>query len=139
MSDTTNKEELLQLRYELKAIEKQLEKIDEALKKHDAAFYDPDKGIYRRVTGVSESTDEHYKMLKALERKVQNKHETFEQRLQVLETTAKVVHEIGGDNLGNLRTTVEKRKTIDKLTWGAATAFIGGALKLLWDFVSTFL
>ena len=74
-------------------------------------------------------------MLKALERKVQNKFSSYELKLNQLEDTEKIIRDIGSENLVHIRLAVEKSKKNDKILWGVGTAAIAGLVKLVYDVI----
>lgn len=137
MSDSTEiNKELMRLQYELQGLRKELDEQIKKLEKFNDALFEPDEGIYRRIKSVSEKIEENYKMLQAIEKKVYNKHEAYEQKIIELEAAYRTLIEIGGDNLSDLRTTVDKSKKSDKIMWAAVTTAVAAAVKLVWDIIT---
>lgn len=126
----------MRLQYELQGLRKELDEQIKKLEKFNDALFEPDEGIYRRIKSVSEKIEENYKMLQAIEKKVYNKHEAYEQKIIELEAAYRTLIEIGGDNLSDLRTTVDKSKKSDKIMWAAVTTAVAAAVKLVWDIIT---
>lgn len=134
MSEDYTKD-LLKLQYEQQSLQKDIGKLSEEIKELDRSLLHPDEGIYKRISTLSENIAEQHKMLKALERKVQNKFTSYELKLNQLEDTEKILRDIGSDNLMHIRLAVEKSKKNDKILWAVGTAAIAGLVKLIYDVV----
>lgn len=134
-----NKDLLIELTYEVKSLNKELDKMTSELEKYKDSLFDPDEGVYKRISETKENIAEHYKMLKALEQKIQNRHDTYEAKLLKLEATEKILVEVGGENLSILRLALEKFKKSDKIIWIMSTAAISGLVKVIYDVIVGFM
>ena len=76
--------DLLKLQYEQQNLQKEISKLTGEIKDLDTSLLHPDAGIYKRISSLSENIAEQHKMLKALERKVQNKFSSYELNLNPL-------------------------------------------------------
>jgi seryl-tRNA synthetase len=132
MSEDPTKE-ILKLQFEIGNLQKELQKLQGEITDFDKSLFHPDDGVYKRISTVSESLADQHKMLKALERKVQNKFSSYELKLSQLEDTEKILKDIGGENLVHIRLAVEKSKKSDKVLWAVGTAAIAGLVKLVYD------
>jgi peptidoglycan hydrolase CwlO-like protein len=138
MSEDITKE-ILRIQFEIGNLQKELEKLQKEITDFDKSLFHPDEGVYKRISTVSDSLADQHKMLKALERKVQNKFSSYENKLGQLEDTEKILKDIGGENLVYVRLAVEKSKKSDKILWMFGTTAIAGLVKLIYDIVISLL
>jgi len=105
------------------------EKVDEI----NDAIYDPDNGIYRRI---NESVVLDKQRDEKLDRAVQELR-NVQADIGPIEKTDEDLKKIAGEDLKELQSIVKTRQIIDRMFWIMATAFVGGGLKLLWDFIAS--
>lgn len=105
------------------------EKVDEI----NDAIYDPDNGIYRRI---NESVVLDRQRDQKLEQAVQEL-KNVQGDLAPIEKTDEDLKKIAGEDLKELQSIVKTRQIIDRMFWIMLTALVGGGVKLLWDFISS--
>ena len=140
MSDNTSLQitkELMELSFQIRTLTKDIERFSDELERAKVSLYDPDNGIYKRISDLKDQLSEQQKVLKVLEQKMQNRHESYEEKLLELEATSEKLVEISdGPALPTLRLTVDKFKKTDKLIWVLSTAALTGFVKILYDILS---
>lgn len=128
--------EIIRIQYQIDSIKNILSEQDSKAKELNKALYEPDSGLYRRVTAVTENADEQYKIIKALEKRMNIKIDSFDNRIRILEEVNKNLLEISGANLESLRVVVSSKQKTDKLWWVVATAALSGVVKIIWDVIT---
>lgn len=105
------------------------EKVDEI----NDAIYDPDNGIYRRINESVVLDKQRDEKLDLAVQELKN----VQVDLAPIEKTDEDLKKIAGEDLKELQSIVKTRQIIDRMFWIMLTALVGGGVKLLWDFISS--
>lgn len=127
--------DIMKLQYQVDTIKASVTEREGEYKEIRDSLYEPDVGLYRRVTSVTENADEQSKIVRALEKKTSAKIDSFDNRIRILEEVQKNLLDIAGSNLEHLRAVITSKKKMEKLWWIVTTAAVGGIVKTIWDVV----
>lgn len=100
------------------------------------SLYDPDRGLYRRVSSVTETLSEQEKTTTALEKRATTKFDTFDNRLRTLEEVQKNLLDIAGANLEHLRAVIASRKRLERVWYATISIVLPLVIGTVWNLVS---